>query len=114
MPLKPDKITEMTWDFPNEIKELSPTVLHYFFIEKVLGIKGKDQRTSPNIHFERNFTECLTQVIQEKAQMALIMNEIKMETVEQVCQSGYTMPQKSTYFYPKAICGFLFAGIDKL
>lgn len=110
--LKPEKIAEMTWDFPNEIKELAPTVLHYFFIEKVLGIKGKDQRTSPNVYFERNFTECLTQVIQEKAQMALIMNEIKMETIEQVCQTGYTMPQKSTYFYPKAICGFLFASID--
>ena len=109
--LKPDKIAEMTWKFPAEIKELDPTVLHYFFIEKVLGIEGKDQRSSPNIDFERNFTECLSQVIQEKSQMALIMNEVKMETVEQVCQSGYTMPQKSTYFYPKAICGFLFASI---
>ncbi len=105
------QIEKLKWDLPMEVKELEPTVLHYFVIEKVLGIEGKDQRSSPHISFERNFTECMTEVFKQKAQMALIMNEVPIETVYEVCQTGYTMPQKSTYFYPKAIAGFLFGSI---
>jgi uncharacterized protein (DUF1015 family) len=31
--------------------------------------------------------------------------------VKTVCHSGSTLPQKSTYFWPKAICGFVFSSI---
>jgi hypothetical protein len=31
----------------------------------------------------------------------------------EVCQSGHLMPQKSTYFYPKALSGLLFASIEQ-
>ena len=87
------------------------TVLHFFVIEKVLGIPGPKQRGSRHIQFERNFTHCLTNVLKGEAQLALIINDISMEDVKRVCHSGYTMPQKSTYFYPKVICGFLFGSI---
>ena len=43
--------------------------------------------------------------------MAIITNEVSIEDVKAVCRSGYTMPQKSTYFYPKVIGGFLFTSI---
>ncbi|PTB97547.1 DUF1015 domain-containing protein [Marivirga lumbricoides] len=111
--LKPDKIDTMKWPFPDVVKHLDLTVLHYFFIEKILGVKGKDQRSSEYISFERNFPNCLTKVMREEAQCALITKEISMEQVYQVCKSGYTMPQKSTYFYPKTICGFLFSSIKE-
>ncbi len=111
--LKPEKIGTMTWPFPDVVKQLDLTVLHYFFIEKILGIKGKEQRSSEHITFERNFVNCLTKVMQDEAQFALITKEISMEQVNQVCKSGYTMPQKSTYFYPKTICGFLFSSIEE-
>jgi uncharacterized protein (DUF1015 family) len=109
--LKPEVFSQMSWHFPPEVKELDLTVLHYFVIEKALGIPGKDQRKSPYIHFSRSFSECLTQVMQGEAQIALITQNISMEEVKKVCASGYTMPQKSTYFYPKVICGFLFSSI---
>jgi uncharacterized protein (DUF1015 family) len=43
--------------------------------------------------------------------MAIITNEVSIEDVKRICHSGFTMPQKSTYFYPKVICGFLFSSI---
>jgi uncharacterized protein (DUF1015 family) len=43
--------------------------------------------------------------------MALITNEITIDQVVGVCRSGFTLPQKSTYFYPKVISGFLFSSI---
>jgi uncharacterized protein (DUF1015 family) len=111
--LKPERLPTMTWPFPDVVKQLDLTVMHYFIIEKVLGIPGKDQRKSENIAFDRSFGDCLAKVIREEAQMAIITNEVSIDDVKKVCASGYTMPQKSTYFYPKVICGFLFGSIKE-
>ncbi|WP_291721499.1 DUF1015 domain-containing protein [Bernardetia sp.] len=111
--LKPEKWETLAWKFPESVKNLDLTVLHYFFIEKIIGIKGKDQRKSTNIQFERNFTDCVTKVIKGEADLALITNAVTMPEVKEVCKSGYTMPQKSTYFYPKVICGFCFASVEE-
>jgi uncharacterized protein (DUF1015 family) len=111
--LKPESFNQLKWNFPDVIKKLDLTVMHYFIIEKVLGISGKDQRTSENIAFDRSYVNCITKVESNEAQMALITQEISIEEVKQACASGFTMPQKSTYFYPKVVCGFLFGSIQE-
>lgn len=109
--LKPEVLNSLIWPFPEEVKKLDLTILHYFIIEKVLGIPGKEQRRSTHLAFDRSFSDCLSKVIKGDAQMAVITNEISIDDVKQICKTGYTMPQKSTYFYPKIICGFLFSSI---
>lgn len=111
--LKPEALATMKWQFPDVVKKLDLTVMHYFIIEKVLGINGKDQRKSENIVFDRSFSDCLKRVLQNEAQLAIITNEVSIDDVKNVCHSGATMPQKSTYFYPKVICGFLFSSINQ-
>lgn len=111
--LKPESLNTISWPFPEEIKRLDLTVMHYFVIEKALGIPGKKQRQSENISFDRSFSECLKKVMNGEAQLAIITNEISIEDVKKVCHSGYTMPQKSTYFYPKVVCGLLFSSIKE-
>jgi uncharacterized protein (DUF1015 family) len=111
--LKPSAFPTLPWPFPDIIKKLDLTLLHYFIIEKIFNIPGKAQRNSENITFERSFTDCVSRVMQRDAQVAIITNEISIEEVKSVCASGYTMPQKSTYFYPKVICGFLFSSIKE-
>ncbi len=109
--LQPEAFFDFNWPFPDEIKKLDLTVMHYFIIEKALGIPGKDQRKSENLDFDRSFSDCLSRVMRKEAQMAIITQEVSIEDVKRVCASGHTMPQKSTYFYPKVICGFLFGSI---
>ena len=109
--LLPEAFQDFHWPFPDEIKKLDLTVMHYFVIEKALGIPGKDQRQSEYIGFDRSFSDCMTKVMQGDAQMAVITQEVSIDEVKKVCSSGYMMPQKSTYFYPKVICGFLFSSI---
>lgn len=109
--LKPEAFARLSWPFPEVVRQLDLTVLHFFIIDKILGIPGKLQRQSGNIDFDRSYSDCVRKVIQGEAQMAIITNEISIDEVKAVCQSGYTMPQKSTYFYPKAISGFLFTSI---
>ncbi|RAV97837.1 DUF1015 domain-containing protein [Pseudochryseolinea flava] len=109
--LKPESIEKLHWPFPPEVKALDLTVMHYFIIEKILGIAGKEQRKSEHIAFDRNFADCLNRINDGRSQMAIITNEVSIEEVKKICDSGFTMPQKSTYFYPKVICGFLFSSI---
>lgn len=111
--LKPEAHQRLNWKFPKEIKALDLTVMHYFIIEKTLGIPGKQQRKSGHIGFERNFANCLTATMRGESQFAIITRDIGMEEVKRVCYSGHTLPQKSTYFYPKVICGYLFASIKQ-
>jgi uncharacterized protein (DUF1015 family) len=110
--LKEDPAPHIPWDFPELIKRLDLTVMHYFVFEKALGIPGKVQRQAKELSFERNFSECIRKVTRGECQLAVITQDVAIETVKQVCYSGYTLPQKSTYFYPKVICGFLFGSID--
>jgi len=62
--LKPDSHREMKWSFPDTIKTLDLTVLHYFVIQEILGIPGRAQSDSDWIEYERSFAACLTKVIQ--------------------------------------------------
>ena len=109
--LKPDVHHTLKWNFPPEIKSLDLTVLHFFIIQEILGIKGEEQNTSDCIEYERSFSACLTKVVQGEAQLALITNDVSIDDVKTVCGSGRTLPQKSTYFWPKVICGFVFSSL---
>ncbi len=109
--LLPHAFLDFHWPFPEEVKKLDLTIMHYFIIERALGIAGKEQRQSTHISFDRSFSDCISKVSREEAQMAIITQDISIEDVKRVCHSGFTMPQKSTYFYPKMICGFLFSSI---
>ncbi|MEO5979182.1 MAG: DUF1015 domain-containing protein [Chryseolinea sp.] len=111
--LKPGMLSLMTWPFPEQIKKLDLTIMHYYIIEKVLGIPGKVQPNNHSITYDRSFSDCLKKVIQGDANFAIITNEVTIDDVKVVCASGYTMPQKSTYFYPKVIAGLLFSSISE-
>lgn len=111
--LREEVFGQMSWYFPDIVKRLDLTVLHYFLIYKVLGINKDEQLRGEHIQFVRSMHECIEKVERGEAQIALITQGVSINEVKEVCQSGYTMPQKSTYFYPKAICGFAFASIKE-
>ncbi|RPD45812.1 DUF1015 domain-containing protein [Hymenobacter sediminis] len=110
--LRPEVHAQLEWDTTPEVKALDLTVLHYFVLEKALGIVGPEaQRQWPGVAYVRAFSECLSRVDRGEARAALITNEVTMAEVERVCHSGAVMPPKSTFFYPKTIGGFLFSSI---
>ena len=111
--LKPEKINEISWKFPEIIKHLDLTILHYFILEKALKIPGNKQRDTKFVTYERSFSDCYAKVLRGDAQMAVIVNEISVDIVKKVCASGFTLPQKSTYFYPKVISGFVYSSINE-
>lgn len=95
------------------IRKLDLSILHEVLFHRVLGINPEEQRASSQISYERNLARCIREVRSGKASFAVITRELEMAQVMEVCNSGEVMPQKSTYFYPKALGGLLFASIDQ-
>ncbi|GAA4297940.1 DUF1015 domain-containing protein [Nibribacter koreensis] len=111
--LMPEVHEQLNWPVPQEVKDLDLTVLHYFVFERLLDIPQEEQRAYAGLSYIRSLAECLNKVDGGQAQVAFITNEVKMQEVRKVCASGAVMPQKSTFFYPKVICGFLFSSIEE-
>ncbi len=104
---------EVRPDLPEAVRNLDLVVLHDVLFEKILKINSEQQRNSDQLAFERNFSRCLREVKSGKASFAVVTREIELGQVLEVCKSGALMPQKSTYFYPKALGGLLFGSIKQ-
>ncbi len=109
--LRPEAHALLDWPVPPAVAALDLTVLHHFVFERVLGLDREQQRRSPELAYVRSVPDCLKRVDSGEATAAFITKEVTMAEVLRVCESGALMPQKSTFFYPKVIGGFLFAGI---
>ncbi len=108
-----DKFDVVRPDLPEVLRNLDLVILHHILFEKILGLNSEQQRKSDQLSFERNFSRCIREVRIGKASFAIITREIELEQVLEVCESGAVMPQKSTYFYPKALGGMLFGSINQ-
>ncbi|SEF65641.1 DUF1015 domain-containing protein [Algoriphagus boritolerans] len=110
---KQDKFEQVRPDLPEVLRNLDLVILHHILFEKILGLNSEQQRKSDQLAFERNFSRCVREVRSQEASFAIITREIELEQVLEVCKSGAVMPQKSTYFYPKALGGMLFGSIKQ-
>jgi uncharacterized protein (DUF1015 family) len=92
--------------FSTASAHLAVTVLHYLVFRDVLGLdptatEGKiDYVTSPGEAFRR---------LQSGAYaLGALINATQVDEVRVVAEAGETMPQKSTYFYPKLLTGLVY------
>jgi uncharacterized protein (DUF1015 family) len=108
-----DKFDQVAPTLPEVLRQLDLVLLHDILFDQVLGLSPEQQRSSNLLAFERNFSRCVQEVKGGKATFAIITREIELNQVMDVCRSGQVMPQKSTYFYPKALGGLLFGTVNQ-
>ena len=108
--LKP-KLDDVDWDLPEAVKALDLSILHHYIIEKALGIPAEQQVGSEHIRFCQDLETCIAKVESGEIQMALIASPVTAEEMQKACDGKNVMPQKSTFFYPKVICGLFFSSI---
>lgn len=89
------------------VRDLDATVLHDLVLEEIMGVSKGAQREYGNIHYIKNGEDAL-RVTQEKKSYGFLMNATKIAQLEAVTEIGETMPQKSTFFYPKLLTGLVF------
>jgi len=94
-------------NLPPELSNLDVTVLHKLIIGQFLGISEELQAQKLNIEFVRDPNEAVGKIERGAAQIAFLLNPPSVENICQVARSGNTMPQKSTYFYPKLLSGLV-------
>lgn len=97
----------------SSVKALDYTLLHYGIFENLLGVDIESQRNWQDLSFLRDENVVKNKVKQGEVDIAFIMNAVSKEQMKQVCESGQIMPMKSTYFYPKVICGFVFGSVEE-
>jgi len=109
--LKPESFqqAQKEWQLPPEVKNLDLSVMHYFIFEKALHINPFQQ--FDYIDFAQDSQDCIEQVKNRKCQAAILTHRIPLRSIQEVSLAGYTMPAKSTYFYPKVLSGLVFASV---
>ncbi len=75
------------------------------FVER-LGLEG--------ITYTPHADEAVSRVDAGEADAAVLLRPPRIEQVRAIAERGETMPQKSTYFYPKLLSGLLFLALDLL
>jgi uncharacterized protein (DUF1015 family) len=76
--------------------------------EGELDVGLVDRLGHEGISYTPDWHEAVRAVDDGEAEVAVLMRPTRIEDVFAVAQRGETMPQKSTYFYPKLVSGLLF------
>ena len=93
------------------LRALDVTVLHEVLFERFLGLPPAVQRQA--VSYTSDTDEALRCVATGDAQAAFLLRSTTFEQIQQVCAGGETMPQKSTYFYPKLLTGLVFYHLEQ-
>src|ERR671930_270493 len=79
--------------------------------EGELDVRLVDRLGHEGISYTSDWQEAVRAVDSGEAAVAVLMRPTRIEDVFAVAKRGETMPQKSTYFYPKLVSGLLFLPI---
>jgi uncharacterized protein (DUF1015 family) len=92
---------------PPQVRRLDVSVLHALVLDRLLRIDEAAVKSGSLIEYTIDARAALSAVREGKAAGALLMNPPSIAEVEQVSDAGATMPEKSTYFYPKLLTGLV-------
>jgi uncharacterized protein (DUF1015 family) len=67
---------------------------------------------APDVSYTASIDEAVAAVDEGRAEGAFLVRPLRVEEVFEVAGRGETMPQKSTYFYPKLVSGLLFHPLE--
>jgi uncharacterized protein (DUF1015 family) len=99
-------------DVPGAVRELDVSILHTLVFERIFGIKPDEVRKGGNIEYTIDADKAVAEVQVGSADGAFIMAPPTVNDVERVCSAGATMPEKSTYFFPKLLTGLVMNPLD--
>jgi uncharacterized protein (DUF1015 family) len=93
-------------------QSLDVVQLHKCLLEGVLGISEEAIRDQQNIRYIRDTGEALEQVHSGAANVAFLMNPVRMQQVRDIAFASEVLPQKSTDFYPKLLSGLTIYALE--
>lgn len=91
-------------------RSIDVAVLQELVLSPLLDIHPDRPATLDRLHFSKDVHETLK--LGGEHDVVFVVKPMRMEQVAEVALAGETMPQKSTYFYPKLLSGLLFKRLD--
>ena len=92
-------------DLSEAQRDLDVVLLHRLILEKGLGITAEAVAAESNVSYEREMDSAISAVDSGAAQIAFLLNPVRVEQVMKIALGGDVLPQKSTDFYPKLLSG---------
>ena len=93
-------------------RALDVVQLHKLVLEGVLALSEEDIRDQKHLRYVRDAREAVNQV-RDGANVAFLMNPVRMEQVRDIAFGGEVLPQKSTDFYPKLLSGLVAYSLEE-
>lgn len=92
-------------DVPAAVRELDVILLHRLLLERCLGITAEAVAAETHITYEREMDAAIAAVDRKEAQLACLLNPVRVREVVEIAVAGEVLPQKTTDFYPKLLSG---------
>ena len=90
------------------LRELDTNILHSFLLKDVFNIDTNRQEDLKHLSYLRGNKPALEMLKKEENyDVACFVNPPSLDDVFSIAESGETMPQKSTYFFPKVYSGLI-------
>jgi uncharacterized protein (DUF1015 family) len=99
-------------ELPSAVRDLDVTRLHTLIFDRIYGIGADQIRQGGNITYTIDASAALASVACGEADGAFLMNPPTVDDVARVSATGATMPEKSTYFFPKLVTGMVLNPLD--
>jgi len=94
------------------VRRLDVTILDTVILRGLIGIDVTAAAQDGRLSYTHDDSAAL-QAVAEGAQAAFLMNPPDFTDLQAVSLAGQTMPEKSTYFYPKLLTGLVFHPFDE-
>lgn len=108
----PEALDHALPQFAPIIRHLDVTVLDGFLLGHLLGIDCVRAGQDGALLYTHDDRQALDAVARDGVSAAFLLRRPRMREVAEACLAGETMPQKSTYFFPKLQTGLVFHLLD--
>jgi len=92
---------------------LDVILLHRLILGDGLGITPEAVAAEKNISYEREMDAAVAAVDRGEAQLACLLNPVRVQQVMDIALGGDVLPQKSTDFYPKLLSGLAIYRVER-
>ena len=83
-------------------------ILHKFLMDKITALYKIEK-----IDYTHSIDNVIENIDSKKFDIGVLLNTLTVKELEKFCVSGYLMPEKSTYFYPKPCTGLVMYKFDR-
>ncbi len=93
-------------------RSLDVNILHTVILEGMLGITPEHTAKEMYVDYLRSADEAIERVRSGRAQVAFLVNPVRMDQIRSIVAQGERFPQKTTDFYPKLLSGLLMCPLN--